>query len=89
MTAFETPLGLFQFKTMPPWKGHMTSLRQVLDRPRHAKSTAKSSKCMIVYGSIECLGHNFEGNLLGARMIEYRLSELPLDLQLRNRPNHS
>ena len=36
----------------------MTSLRQVLDRLRSAKLTAKPSKCMIGYGSIECLGHN-------------------------------
>ena len=38
------------------WEDHMTSLRQVLDRLRSAKLTAKPSKCMI--GSIECLGHN-------------------------------
>ena len=36
----------------------MTSLRQVLDRLRSAKLTAKPSKCMIGYGSIECLGNN-------------------------------
>ena len=35
----------------------MTSLRQVLDRLRSAKLTAKPSKCIIGYGSIECLGH--------------------------------
>ena len=65
-TAFETPRGLFQFKTMPfglvnsgaifcrlmriilsklpnveTWEDHMTSLRQVLDRLRSAKLTAK------------------------------------------------
>ena len=40
------------------WEDHMASLRQVLDRPRSAKLTAKPSKCMIGYGSIECLGHN-------------------------------
>ena len=40
------------------WEDHMTSLRQVLDRLRSAKLTAKPSKCMIGYGSIECLGHN-------------------------------
>ena len=43
------------------WKGHMTSLRQVLDRLRSAKLTAKPSKCMIGYDSIECLGHNIIG----------------------------
>ena len=36
----------------------MTSLRQVLDRLRSAKLTAKPSKCFIGYSSIECLGHN-------------------------------
>ena len=36
----------------------MASLHQVLDRLRSAKLTAKPSKCMIGYGSIECLGHN-------------------------------
>ena len=36
----------------------MTSLRQVLDRLRSAKLTAEPSKCLIGYGSIECLGHN-------------------------------
>ena len=36
----------------------MTSLRQVLDRLRSAKLTAKPSKCMIGYVSIESLGHN-------------------------------
>ena len=36
----------------------MTSLHQVLDRLRSAKLTAKPSKCLIGYGSIECLGHN-------------------------------
>ena len=39
----------------------MTSLRQVLDRLRSAKLTTKSSKCLIGYGSIECLGHNIVG----------------------------
>ena len=37
----------------------MTSLRQVLDRLRSAKLTAKPPKCMIWYGSVECLCHNF------------------------------
>ena len=39
------------------WEVYMTSLRQILDRLRSAKS-AKPSKCMIGYSSIECLGHN-------------------------------
>ena len=45
------------------WKDHMTSLRQVLDRLRSARLTAKPSpsKCMIWYDSIECLGHNIVG----------------------------
>ena len=43
------------------WEDHMTSLRQVLDRLRSAKLTAKPSKCMIEYGSIECLGHSIVG----------------------------
>ena len=29
------------------WEAHMTSLRQVLDRLRSAKLTAKPSKCFI------------------------------------------
>lgn len=40
------------------WENHVTSLRQVLDRLRSAKLTAKPSKCMIGYSSVECLGHN-------------------------------
>ena len=40
------------------WEANMTSLRQVLDRLRSAKLTAKPSKCFIGYSSIECLGHN-------------------------------
>ena len=43
------------------WEAHMTSLRQVLDRLRSAKLTAKPSKCMIGHSSIECLGHNIVG----------------------------
>ena len=35
----------------------MMSLCQVLDRFWSAKMTAKPSKCLIGYGSIECLGH--------------------------------
>ena len=42
-------------------KVHMVSLRQVLDRLRSAKLTAKPSKCMIGYDNIECLGHNIVG----------------------------
>ena len=97
LTAFETPRGLFQFRTMPfglvnsgatfcrlmriilsnlpnvdsfvddmwifteTWKDHMTTLQQVLDRLRSAKLTAKPSKCMIGYDSIECFGHNIVG----------------------------
>ena len=97
LTAFETPKGLFQFKTMPfglvnsgatfcrmirrildgvpnvdsfvddmwifteNWEDHMTSLRQVLDRLRSDKLTAKPSKCMIGYGSIECIGQSIVG----------------------------
>ena len=94
LTAFETPKGLFQFKTMPfglvnsgatfcrlmqqvlanvpnvdsfvdemwifteTWKAHMMSLRQILHRLRSAKLTAKPSKNLIGYASIECFGHN-------------------------------
>ena len=43
------------------WRDHMTSLRQVLDRLRSGKLTAKPSKCMIGYDSIECLSHNIVG----------------------------
>ena len=43
----------------------MTSLRQVLDRLRSAKLTAKPSKCMIGYSSIECLGHSIVGQTVG------------------------
>ena len=39
----------------------MTSLRQVSDTLRSAKLTAKPSKCLNGYGSIECLGHNIVG----------------------------
>ena len=39
----------------------MMSLYQVLDRLRSAKLTAKPSKCLIGYGSIECNGHNIVG----------------------------
>ena len=42
----------------------MMSLRQVLDHLRSAKLTAKPSKCMIGYSSIECLGHNIEGQFI-------------------------
>ena len=42
----------------------MTSLRQVLDRLRSAKLTAKPSKCIIGYSNIECLGHNIEGQFV-------------------------
>ena len=34
---------------------------QVLDRLRSVKLTAKPSKCMFAYGSIECLCHNIVG----------------------------
>ena len=47
------------------WEGHMTSLRQVLDRLQSAKLTAKPSKCLIGYGSIECLCHNIVGQTVG------------------------
>ena len=96
LTAFETPKGLFQFRTMPfglvnsgatfcrliriilsnlpnvdsfvddmwvfteTWKDHMTSLRQVLDRLRSAKLTAKPSKFMTVR-KYRSLGHNIVG----------------------------
>ena len=40
------------------WEDRLESLRQVLDRLRSAKLTAKSSKCIIGYDSIECLGYN-------------------------------
>ena len=43
------------------WKDHMTSLRQMLHRLGSAKLTAKPSKCMIGYDSIECLGHIIVG----------------------------
>ena len=49
------------------WKEHMTFLRQVLDRLRSAKLTAKPSKCMIGYDSIECLGHNVVGQTVRPR----------------------
>ena len=39
-------------------EAHMTSLGKVLNRLRSAKLTAKPSKCLIGYSSIECLGHN-------------------------------
>ena len=35
-----------------------------MDRLRSAKLTAKPSKCMIGYSSIECLGHNIEGQFV-------------------------
>ena len=49
------------------WKDHMSSLRQVLNRLRSAKLTAKPSKCMIVYDSIDCLGHNIVGQTVRRR----------------------
>ena len=42
----------------------MTSLCQVLDMLLSAKLTAKPSKCLIGYGSIECLGHNIVGHMV-------------------------
>ena len=42
----------------------MTLFRQVLDRLRSAKLTARPSKCIIGYGSIECLGHNIVGQTI-------------------------
>ena len=42
----------------------MTSLRQVLDRLRSAKLTAKPSKCFIGYSCIECLGYNIVGQMV-------------------------
>ena len=52
----------------------MTSLRQVLDRLRSAKLTAKPSKCMIGYDSIECLGHNIVGQTMVG---DHKLVEAP------------
>ena len=46
------------------WQDYMTSLRQVLDRLRSAKLTAKPSKCVIGNSSIACLGHNIEGQFV-------------------------
>ena len=40
------------------------SLHQVSDRLMSSKLTARPSKCMIGYGSIECLGHNIVGQTI-------------------------
>ena len=53
-------------------KDHMTSLRQVLDRLRSTKLTAKPSKCMNGYDSIECLGHNIVGQTVRPRRTRYK-----------------
>ncbi|XP_061184347.1 uncharacterized protein LOC133192347 [Saccostrea echinata] len=51
ITAFQTPLGLFQFRE------HINVIQNLLQRLRAANVTAKPSKCFIGYRSLECLGH--------------------------------
>ena len=51
----------------------MTSLRQVLDMLQSAKLTAKPSKCMIGYSSIECLRHNIAGQTVRPQEDKIRL----------------
>ena len=55
------------------WEAQMMSLRQIFDRLRSAKLTAKPSKCMIGYGSIECLGHNIVGQTVRPQEDKIRL----------------
>ena len=50
----------------------MTSLHQVLDRLLSAKLTAKPSKCLIGYGSVECLGHNIVGQTVRGQDTGYK-----------------
>ena len=95
LTAFQTPLGLFQWKRMPfglvnsaatfsrmmrilledadpgilnyiddilvcsvTWPNHLILLRDVLERLQRAILTAKPSKCLIGFCTLEFLGHD-------------------------------
>ena len=65
----------------------MASLRHVSDLLRSANLTAKPSKLgMAVLNALVTISRD---NLLGPKMIKYRLTEMPFDLQLKNRSNHS